>query len=71
MHPMIEQVETRCGRSLHDSMLDDGDLARDQLDGASPHARAYAIVPKPDDPAIDPHVTEDGDSDAVGAWPCC
>jgi transposase len=66
--PMIEQVEARCAKSPQDWLVDGGYPAHDQLDAAAAHSTVYAPVPKPRDPAIDPHVAKDGDSEAVGAW---
>jgi transposase len=66
--PMIEQIEARCGQSPEDWLVDGGYPAHEQLDGAAAHTVVYAPVPKPKDPATDPHVAKDGDSEAVGAW---
>jgi transposase len=66
--PMIEQVEARCAKSPRDWLVDGGYPAHDQLDGATARSTVYAPVPKPKDPATDPHVAKDGDSAAVGAW---
>lgn len=66
--PMIEQIEARCGQSPEAWLVDGGYPAHEQLDGAAVHTRVYAPVPKPKDPATDPHVAKDGDSEAVGAW---
>jgi hypothetical protein len=49
-------------------LVDGGYPAHDQLDRAAAHSVVYAPVPKPKDPATDPHVAKDGDSEAVGAW---
>jgi transposase len=66
--PMVEQVAARCGQSPAEWLVDGGYPAHDQLDRAAAHTVVYAPVPKPKDPATDPHVAKDGDSEAVGAW---
>jgi len=67
--PIIEQVEQRCGHSPDEWLVDGGYYpAHDQLDDAATHTVVYARVPKPKDPATDPHVAKDNDSEAVGAW---
>jgi transposase len=66
--PMVEQVEGRCGHSPEEWLVDGGYPAHDQLDDAATHTVVYAPVPKPKDPATDPHVAKDSDSQAVGAW---
>jgi transposase len=66
--PMVEQVAARCGQSPEEWLVDGGYPAHDQLDRAAAHTVVYAPVPKPKDPASEPHVAKDGDSQAVGAW---
>ena len=66
--PMVEQVAERCGQCPDEWLVDGGYPAHDQLERVAAHTVVYAPVPKPKDPATDPHVPKDGDSQAVGAW---
>jgi transposase len=66
--PMVEQVTERCGQSPAEWLVDGGFPAHDQLDAVADDTTVYAPVPKPKDPATDPHVAKPGDSAAVAAW---
>lgn len=66
--PMVEQVTQRCGQSPAEYLVDGGYPAHDQLDEVATQTVVYAPVPKSKDPAIDPHVAKDGDSEAVADW---
>lgn len=66
--PMVEQVTERCGESPHAWLVDGGFPAHDQLDAVADATTVYAPVPKPKDPATDPHAAKPGDSAAVAAW---
>jgi len=66
--PMVEQVTERCGQSPAEWLVDGGFPAHDQLDAVADDTTVYAPVPKPKDPATDPHVAKSGDSAAVAAW---
>jgi transposase len=66
--PMIEQVAGRCARHPDEWLVDGGYPAHEQIEQAAAHTTVYAPVPKPKDPAIDPHARKEGDSEAVGAW---
>lgn len=66
--PMVEQVAERCGQQSADWLVDGGFPAHDQLAAVADQTTVYAPVPKPKDPATDPHVAKPGDSEAVAAW---
>jgi transposase len=66
--PMVEQVTERCGESPQAWLVDGGFPAHDQLDAVADDTTVYAPVPKPKDPATDPHAAKPGDSAAVAAW---
>jgi len=66
--PMLEQVGARCGQDPDAWLVDGGYPAHEQLEQAAERTLVYAPVPKPKDPASDPHARKDGDSDAVAAW---
>jgi transposase len=66
--PMVEQVTERCGQSPDQWLVDGGFPAHDQLDAVADDTTVYAPVPKPKDPATDPHAAKPGDSKAVAAW---
>ena len=66
--PMVEQVAERCGQQPADWLVDGGFPAHDQLAAVADQTTVYAPVPKPKDPATDPHVAKPGDSEAVAAW---
>jgi len=66
--PMVEQVTARCGESPEQWLVDGGFPAHDQLDAVADDTTVYAPVPKPKDPATDPHVAKPDDSAAVAAW---
>jgi transposase len=66
--PMVEQVTERYGQSPEQWLVDGGYPAHEQLQRAAVHTEVYAPVPKPKDPATDPHAPKPGDTDVVGAW---
>ena len=66
--PMVEQVAERCGQQPADWLVDGGFPAHDQLAAVADQTTVYAPVPKPKDPATDPHVAKPGDSEAVAEW---
>jgi len=66
--PMVEQVRARCGETPAQWLVDGGYPAHEQLDGVAEHTEVYAPVPKPKDPATDPHAQKPGDSQAVAEW---
>ena len=47
---------------------DGGYPAHEQLEQAAERTLVYAPVPKPKDPATDPHARTDGDSNTGAAW---
>ena len=66
--PMVEQVTERCGATPEHWLVDGGYPAHEQLEAAAEHTQVYAPVPKPKDPATDPHAPKPTDSEAVAAW---
>jgi transposase len=68
LEPMVEQVFERCGRTPAEWLVDGGFPAHEQLDAVADQTTVYAPVPKPQDPATDPHAVKPGDSKAVAEW---
>jgi transposase len=66
--PMVEQVSERCGETPEQWLVDGGYPAHEQLDAVAEHTEVYAPVPKPKDPAADPHAPKPGDRKAVAEW---
>ena len=66
--PMVEQVTARHAQTPDEWLVDGGYPAHQQLDAVAEQTTVYAPVPKPKDPAVDPHAAKSGDSDAVAAW---
>lgn len=66
--PMVEQVGKRHGVYPQEWLVDGGYPAHDQLEQTATRTVVYAPVPKPKDPAVDPHVAKPQDSEVVGAW---
>ena len=63
--PMVAQVETRHGQPPAASLVDGGFVTKEDIEAVNPRTTVYAPVPKPKDPAPDPHVPLAGDSEAV------
>ena len=68
LQPMVDQVTERYGQSPTEWLVDGGFPAHDQLDAVGECTTVYAPVPKPKDPASDPHAPKPTDSAAVAAW---
>jgi transposase len=66
--PMVEQVTERCGETPEQWLVDGGYPAHEQLEAAAEHTDVYAPVPKPKDPAANPHAPKPTDSEAVAEW---
>jgi transposase len=66
--PMVAQVAARYGQTPDAWLVDGGYPAHQQLDAVAEQTTVYAPVPKPKDPAVDPHAAKPEDSDAVAAW---
>ena len=66
--PMVDQVAERYGQTPAEWLVDGGFPAHDQLDAVAARTTVYAPVPKPKDPASDPHAPKAKDSAAVAAW---
>jgi transposase len=66
--PMVEQVSERCGETPAQWLVDGGYPAHEQLDAVAEHTDVYAAVPKPKNPATDPHTPKPGDSEGVAEW---
>jgi hypothetical protein len=52
---MVEPVAERHGQHPAEWLVDGGYVAHEQIDGAAEITTVYAPVPKPKDPATDPH----------------
>lgn len=66
--PMVKQVTERYAQTPDEWLVDGGYPAHQQLDAVAEQTTVYAPVPKPKDPAVDPHAAKPEDSDAVAAW---
>ena len=68
--PMLEQIEDRTGVRPREMLLDGGYAQHEAIDqAADKQVTLYAPVPKPrNDDTTDPHVTLEGDSEAVARW---
>ena len=68
--PMLEQIEDRTGVRPREMLLDGGYAQHEAIDqAADKQVTLYAPVPKPrNDYTKDPHVTLEGDSEAVARW---
>jgi hypothetical protein len=65
---MVAQVTERYGENPEQWLVDGGYPAHEQLDAVAEHTEVYAPVPKPKDPATDPHTPKPGDSEGVAEW---
>lgn len=71
MAPMLEQHEQRHGRAPDEMLVDGGFAKHEDIEQAGSPAHGttvYAPVPKPKDPARDPHVPRPGDSETIAEW---
>lgn len=68
LEPMVEQVTERYGQTPEAWLVDGGFPAHEQLDAVAERTIVYAPVPKPKDPATDPHLPKPKDSEAVAEW---
>ena len=68
LEPMVEQIAGRYGQTPEEWLVDGGYPAHEQLEQVAEHTTVYAPVPKPKDPAADPHEPKPGDSEVVAAW---
>src|SRR5512135_1828552 len=68
LEPMVEQVTDRCGRRPEEWLVDGGFPAHDQWEAVADQTTVYAPVPKPKNPATDPHAPKPGDSAPVAEW---
>jgi transposase len=68
LEPMVNQVTERCGRSPEEWLVDGGFPAHNHLGAVANQTTVYAPVPKPKDPASDPHAAKPNDSEAVAEW---
>ena len=59
MAPMVEQVDTRCGRAPNNWLVDGGYPAHDQIDAVADRTRVIAPVPKPKAKAKDSKAVAD------------
>ncbi len=63
--PVLEQVGERCGQDPDAWLVDGGYPAHEQIEQAAERTDVYAPVPKPKDPATDPHARNDGYGGAI------
>ncbi len=69
MPPMIDQVKDRCKQLPKDWLIDGGFVSTPAIEaGTAQGLRILAPVPKPKNPARDPHVPLLSDSPVIGAW---
>lgn len=68
LEPMVEQVTKRYGQTPEEWLVDGGFPAHEQLAAVAEHTTVYAPVPKPKDPATDPHAPKPTDRPAVADW---
>lgn len=68
LEPMVEQVTERYRQTPEEWLVEGGFPAHDQLDAVAEQTTVYAPVPRPKDPAIDPHAPKPTDSPAVAGW---
>ncbi|MBI2297811.1 MAG: IS1182 family transposase [Armatimonadetes bacterium] len=66
--PMVKQIEARCGQPPGAMLVDGGYTKLEDIEQVSGRTEVYAPVPKPKDPARDPHQPLARDSEAVAAW---
>jgi len=69
LSPMLAQLEQRYGQCPAEMLVDGGFANREAIDAAAQRGTCvYAPVPKPKDPARDPHVPRPDDPPAVAEW---
>lgn len=68
LEPMVEQVTEHYGQTPAEWLVDGGYPAHEQLDAVAGQTTVYAPVPRPRDPATDPHAAKPTDSPAVAEW---
>lgn len=68
LEPMVEQVTERYSQTPQEWLVEGGFPAHDQLDAVAEQTTVYAPVPRPKDPATDPHAPKPKDSQAVADW---
>ncbi len=66
--PMVTQVEERHHQPPADMLVDGGFVTKEDIEEISSRTTVYAPVPKPKNPARDPHAPLPTDSPAVAAW---
>jgi hypothetical protein len=66
--PMVAQVEDRHAQPPEAMLVDGGFVTKEDIEEVSPRTTVYAPVPKPKDPARDPHAPLPKDSPPVAAW---
>jgi transposase len=66
--PMVDQVTERYDQTPEEWLVDGGFPAHEQLENVADQTTVYAPVPKPKDPATDPHAPKPSDSEVVAEW---
>jgi transposase len=66
--PMVEQIEARHAEAPGATLVDGGFVTKEDIETVSDRTTVYAPVPKPKDPARDPHVPLPTDTPALAAW---
>lgn len=68
IEPMIDQLQERYEVEPVETLVDGGYTAHADLEAVAGRTTVYAPVPKPRDPAIDPHRPKATDSPAIAEW---
>jgi len=66
--PMVEQIAARHAEAPGATLVDGGFVTKEDIEAVSERTTVYAPVPKPKDPARDPHVPLPTDTPALAAW---
>ena len=66
--PMVEQVTERYHQTPEEWLVDGGFPAHAQMAAVAEQTTVYAPVPKPKNPATDPHAPKPGDRASVAEW---
>lgn len=67
--PMLDEVERRTGKTPREYLVDGGFVTLENIEAiAERGATAYAPLPKPRNPNIDPHAPKRKDTPVIAAW---
>lgn len=68
IEPMMDQLQERYDAVPAETLVDGGYTAHADLEAVTGRTTVYAPVPKPKDPAVDPHRPKPTDSPAIAQW---